>query len=194
MLLKFQMPLIILSTLWGQPFLTADSTDPEFQKGIDWARNLGTQSSSKETKEKKCGRGTECAPIHNSQLEPPIRVFVSLSLPIESWCALSKELSTLNGIFVMRGFPNNSIKDFYRTIMTLRKRGVMAPITIDPEAFDAHQITAIPTILVSDGHQYIKLSGNIPILSALERIDTSQSTSNVKELISKLKKRERFPQ
>jgi conjugal transfer pilus assembly protein TrbC len=87
-------------------------------------------------------------------------VFISFSVPIESWKDWSQTLEKNGGVFILRGLPGNSFRLFAKKVIALRKAGVRAPIRIDPEAYEKYAIEAVPTIVVSTDAGYNKIVGN----------------------------------
>ena len=123
---------------------------------------------------------------------PQLFCFVSLDLPEEALRAHSNALQAFGGIFVVRGWPNNSFLDFSQRVLSFREQGIDIPITIDPELFDRFAVELAPTfILVSkDGKRFDKIVGNLTITSALDRF--SREGSCYEEAIELLN-REGYP-
>lgn len=89
-------------------------------------------------------------------------VFMSFSVPDDVWIALSIELVKLGGSFVLRGLPENSFEKFAQRIASLRKKGVEAPIHIDPRLFETFTVTAVPCIAMKED-RWSKLSGAVSL-------------------------------
>jgi len=102
------------------------------------------------------------APNHN------LMVFISFSVPLESWKEWSYTLEKLGGTFVLKGIPENSFPIFLKKVIELRLAGVSAPIYIDPEAYEKFGIEAVPTVLALNGTKYDKVAGNIRLDAALK--------------------------
>lgn len=105
----------------------------------------------------------KCLPSPTSVQLPTynLMVFMSFSVPLESWKDWSYSLEKMEGVFVLRGLPGNSFQAFAQKIKELRNAGVNAPISIDPEAYEKYGIEVVPSIVIIEGEQYDKISGNI---------------------------------
>lgn len=96
-----------------------------------------------------------------------ILVFVSFSMPEVSLKSLAQEVNldqnnTCRPILVMRGLYQDS---FARTAEKLKDLGIA--VEINPELFEDHQITAVPTFLfVRDGKSPHRLRGNVTLAFA----------------------------
>ena len=101
-------------------------------------------------------------------LENDLRVYMSFSVPIETWKDLSASLEKIGGSFVIRGLPENSFEVFSEKVLFLRKSGVNASILIDPEAFDRYAIQSVPAFVLTEGDKHDKLSGNVPLETVLK--------------------------
>lgn len=113
-----------------------------------------------------------------SSLHGRVKVFMSFSAPTETWLEHSKTLEKLNGVFIIRGLPENSFQVFSQQIMEFRKKDIQAPIQIDPDAFDFYGVSSIPTIVIEDGSNSDKITGNIRLESALRRVFEEGSSRN----------------
>ena len=98
-----------------------------------------------------------------------LMVFISFSVPMESWKEWSVGMEKSGGTFVLRGLPDNSFQLFSKKVTELRKEGVKAPIVIDPEAYSKYGIEAVPAVVQLDGQKYDKMSGNIRLEEVLRR-------------------------
>ena len=94
-------------------------------------------------------------------------VFVSFSLPLQSWKDFSYVMQKTEGVFVLRGIPENSFESFYKKLVELRAADVHAPIQIDPLAFEKYQIEAVPTVILKKEDVFDKMIGNIPLQTSL---------------------------
>ena len=83
---------------------------------------------------------------------------------------MSKELEKEGGVFVLRGLPNNSFSELAAKLLSLKKSGVNAAIQLNPIFFQTHQITNVPAFIVKAGDEFNKISGNISLKSALEKM------------------------
>ena len=106
-----------------------------------------------------------------SQKAPDLRhnlmVFISFSVPLESWKEWSHALEKFGGTFVLKGIPDNSFQMFMKKIVELRRAGVNAPISIDPEAYEKFGVNTTPTVVALNGKEYDKVAGNIHLEAAL---------------------------
>lgn len=161
---------------WVNPASTR--TDPNT---INWIKEhlkndpqiMATKSGSS-TDLSKFGK-TKCT--NNSvddDVDSPIYVLISFSVPLESWVSLSKEMEKLGGVFVLRGAPENSFKTLSHKILSLNDFGVTAPIQIHPKLFSEFDVKVVPTIIVRNGDKFDKISGNISLSYALEKIATQK--------------------
>jgi len=96
-----------------------------------------------------------------------LMVFMSFSIPLESWKDWSQSLEREGGVFVLRGLPGNSFHTFAQKVKELRNAGVKSPIRIDPEAYDQYEIKEVPCTVLLDGDAYDKMTGNIHLEAAL---------------------------
>ena len=113
---------------------------------------------------KKCTSSPESSQLQSYKL----MVFISFSVPLESWKDWSESLEKTGGIFVIRGLPGNSFRLFSEKVMELKKAGVNAPISIDPELYEEYEVKAVPTVVRVKGEEYDKISGNVHLEAALK--------------------------
>lgn len=118
-------------------------------------------------------------PSQAVDVESKLQIFISFSVPLESWKDHSKYLEQTGGTFVLRGIPENSFGKLAEKIKTLREAGINAPIQIDPESYDTYHITAVPTILVEENGIYDKIVGNIHLDAALQKMADHGAISEV---------------
>ena len=85
-----------------------------------------------------------------------ILVFISLSMPSESLKRLFTEAEQQKAVLVLRGLKNNSFKE---TAQVLRELSVSA--SIDPNLFDKHQITVVPTFVYLKNDEAANPHGNV---------------------------------
>lgn len=109
--------------------------------------------------------------------EPRFLAFVSLSIPETSFYEMSKHLERIGGQFVFRGMPNNSFHEFIAMIMDFRQKGILAPITIDPDSFEEYEVVEVPT--------FVLLPPSREILSAkkLSRAFEDTSLNSYKKIV-----------
>lgn len=120
-----------------------------------------------------------------------IYVFMSFSLEDDLWMQFSKELEKMGGTFVLRGLPQNSFKELANRIFDLQEKGVNAPIQIHPHLFQECDVQLVPTIAVIDGNQYDKISGNLSVKYALEKMAKQGETNQAKVLYQQYKLQEK---
>lgn len=88
----------------------------------------------------------------------------------------------------INGLINNSMKETTVKFVKLFGEKSEYGIGIDPNLFEKYNITSVPVLIVECGSQYDKVSGNIPIYQALEKIAQAGDCSSVaKELLEKKK-------
>lgn len=115
-------------------------------------------------------------------------VFVSTSMPKASLKALFLEAERMGARLVFRGLVNNS---FQETLKIFEEIGVNGDI--DPELFEKHEITSVPTITLTSAekanHPLVDhVVGNVSLMTALELIRDKGACS---ELADKYLKRVR---
>ena len=121
-----------------------------------------------------------------SDPQTSLYVFVSFSLPDETWLTLSKELEKVGGIFILRGLPENSFKNLALKVQALRKKGLKIPLQVDPRLFTKFDVQAIPTFVINEEEKFDKLSGNVSLAFALEKMSLRGETENAKKLRKRL--------
>lgn len=77
-------------------------------------------------------------------------IFMSFSLPLESWKIYSAAAEKAGGTLILRGIPENSFLACAAKIQELREEGVNAPIDIDPSLFEEYRVDSVPVIVVRD--------------------------------------------
>ncbi|HSX38480.1 MAG TPA: type-F conjugative transfer system pilin assembly protein TrbC [Chlamydiales bacterium] len=131
-------------------------------------------------KEKGCPACTSPSASH-------FKVFMSTSVPLESWKDLSYQLEQTEGIFVLKGLPQDSIELLAKFIFELRGAGVNAPIDIDPENFAKYEIDAVPAIVLEDGEQWDRMIGNLRLDAVLKEFAEKGNThSKAKAILQRL--------
>lgn len=129
------------------------------------------------TPKKECSKCLPNAQSVSSSNSPSLKVFMSFSVPMETWKDFSKQLEQMNGVFVLRGIPGNSFKTLSQKVIELRAAGVNAPLQIDPEIYEKYHIDAVPAFVMEDGAQYDRVVGNIRLEHVL-KIFSENSGSN----------------
>ena len=97
-------------------------------------------------------------------------------MPDEAWMSLSKEVEKVKGVMVLRGLPENSFQQLAMKMYDLRKRGVNATIQIDPRLFTKYDVERVPCFVTLEENTFDKLSGNISVSYALERMNNMTSS------------------
>lgn len=149
-------------------------TDPE---AIQWVRQQlkedlhllklkRTEQESSQQNPKKCLTTVD----PTSDTEIPLYVLISFSVPDETWVTLSKEMEKIGAVFALRGLPHNSFKELSKKIQHLNLLGVKAAIQINPELFTTYEIDRVPSFLVINDGGYSKVSGNISLAYAIEKL------------------------
>lgn len=183
---------------WLSTFLLSSLLQISEQEAHDFIRNLpppteveaaafiGNPTSiekQEENLERKCTMNVSPLPADSSQLF----VFISFSVPLETWKEHSYFLKKLGGTFVLRGLPDNSFEMLSQKLLELRQAGIDAPVILDPPLFEAHEITMVPSIVLLDKEDSDKVAGNIKIFSALSIFSENGVTKKAaKELLNRL--------
>lgn len=126
----------------------------------------------------------KCAVSKNLREDPQtsLYVFVSFSMPDETWLMLSKEIEKTDGVLVLRGLPKNSFEHLAVKMHALRKQGMQATVQIDPRLFNKFGIENVPSFVTIDKNDFDKLSGNISLSFALSKMETESAKSLRKSL------------
>lgn len=148
---------------------------------------LETPTHDASEQPKKCSVMSSSLPgaLPSAQHNGKLLLFVSFSLPMESWKEYSPFLEKVGGSFILRGLPGNSFSVLSKKIIELRKEGIQAEILLDPESFEKYAITAIPTLVLDNGKQYDKISGNITPTVSLACFTNSGHTKNLAKQLLK---------
>lgn len=121
--------------------------------------------------------------------ESPLRVFMSFSVPHNTWLNLSQELDKVGGVFVLRGLPDQSFQALAQRILKLKESGVNAPIQLDPAKFQDYAIRHVPSFVVAEEKSYDKIVGNVSLKFALERMSGNGETQAAKSLYRSLQEK-----
>jgi conjugal transfer pilus assembly protein TrbC len=138
--------LITLFALMHAP-LFSDATLP-------WSTNSGCKGCKKTT------------PAPDSDFD--VIIAISFSVPDEAWVSLSREMEGKKATFAVRGLPENSFKKFAARVAGLKKKGMTAPVQVNPKLFSEKQVDAVPCFIFSRGDRFDKVSGNITLHGAEE--------------------------
>lgn len=117
--------------------------------------------------------GTETqAANHASKKDNQTLVFVSFSLPEASLRMLAQSATAHNATLVIRGLYQNSFIKTAQKIQEIFKGMEGVGMDINPELFDAHHITAVPTFVkVKDGKPVCTLKGNVSLAFAAKKLE-----------------------
>ncbi len=113
---------------------------------------------------------------------PRLVAFASLSMPAASLRQMIDDVGRAGGVVVLRGFPDNSVKQFTGALARIVPAGGSNAVGIDPRLFRAFQVTTVPTYVVTstdfdlcDGFDctthvppHDRMSGNVSLIHALE--------------------------
>jgi conjugal transfer pilus assembly protein TrbC len=124
----------------------------------------------------------------NTLFEYQTLVFMSFSVPEQVWLSLSNELEKVEGTFVLRGLPNQSFQALASQILHLKEKGVKATIQLDPKRFLEYDILQVPSIVVAEGKIFDKLSGDVSLHFALQKMAEKGETKMAKALHHLLEK------
>jgi conjugal transfer pilus assembly protein TrbC len=133
----------------------------------------------------------QCFKCSSEQLfqDPQVLVFMSFSIPDDTWIGLSPELEKVGGTFVLRGLPDQSFQALASRILKLKEQGVNVPIQLDPKSFLKFEITQVPSMVVVEEQNFDKVSGLISLKFALEKMAERGETQIAKTLYYSLKGR-----
>lgn len=96
-------------------------------------------------------------------IEPSLQVCMSFSVPMQVWKELNEDLIRHQGVFVVKGIPNNCFQAFAAKVLEFRKYGVTAPIRIDPKLFDRLKVNQVPLFVVKKKDETHTVSGTVTI-------------------------------
>lgn len=132
-------------------------------------------------------------PINVNADETTPLIFISFSMPETLIRNYIDEAKAYNGVLVLRGLVNNSLKQTvqkFKLIENIKENQKSnISIIIHPHLFDLYQVKQVPTIVLaqdnlkcvlkysecSDSYKYDKISGSITIKYALEQIEEKGS-------------------
>ncbi len=92
-----------------------------------------------------------------------LMIFMSFSLPLESWKEYSAGAEKAGGTLVLCGISDNSFLDCAKKIQELREEGVNASIDIDPALFEEYHVDAVPVMVVRDGKESDRVAGHFQL-------------------------------
>jgi len=144
----------------------------------------GIISKSRKELKKKC-RFFDSVLLEDA--DHSLLVAMTFDLPDSVWVELSPQIEKLGGAFILRGLPENSFSILANKLKALSEKGVSANINIDPKAFEEYSILSAPSFIAKDKRGVDKISGNITLSYALEKMAFEGETDVSKELFKKLK-------
>lgn len=156
-----------------------------------WLReNLKDELSQKKTMKASVSSSShsKCMAKESAQMpDPALLVFISFSVPDATWLSLSNEIAKINGVFILRGLPNNSFQELAQRLLKLRQNRVNAEIQINPELFEKYGITSVPTFVISEEGKFDKVSGNISPSYAIDlAVQEGETASTARKLKKQL--------
>jgi type-F conjugative transfer system pilin assembly protein TrbC len=104
--------------------------------------------------------------IRQSGFSEEFYVLMSFSVPDEIWIALSDSVCRSGGKFVVRGFPNNSLKSFVDRIQVLSDKGLKAEIEVNPDLFG--DVRAVPCFVIGNCDED-RVTGAVTVDFALQK-------------------------
>lgn len=119
---------------------------------------------------------------------PTVLVFASFSMSQATLKQLAVDLKHVGSSLVIRGLINNSFKE---TASQLQKLG--EGVLLDPTLFEKFGITSVPTFIIFEGDlkdeqpPYDRISGNVSLRFALEKVAQEGEIKSVSLLLEKLK-------
>ena len=100
---------------------------------------------------------------------PRALLFVSLSIPEASLRAYGRDIQTIGGALVFRGFrPGESMGEFSQRIQKTFPKPV--PLLLDPLLFRKFNVTDVPTFVLTEESTSDQVSGHLTLESFLEVI------------------------
>lgn len=108
-----------------------------------------------------------CGSFEQIEEEVNLYVCLSFSLPDSMWMDYSNQVQQANGVLVVQGIPDNSFLAFAKAVKNLRKKGVTAPIQINPSLFEEAAVKLVPAVVRIQDKRIDKVSGAVTIEYAL---------------------------
>ena len=121
------------------------------QEAVHWLREKlkqdCTQSNQVDLSEITKESCKLCFSGDRYEMDPKIYVFMSFSIPDETWLKLSSEMEKYSGIFVIKGLPNNNFQELARRVIDLKMKGMSTEVQINPKLFKQFKIKEVPTFV-----------------------------------------------
>ena len=128
-----------------------------------------------------------CPEVLETLEDRNLLVFISFSVPLETWKDFSAQMEKTGGVFIVRGVPKESFELFAFKVLELLNEGVLAPIDIDPELFLQYGISEAPAVVLRDGKKYDMARGNLRLSDTLRLFSEEGETKNkALQLLEKL--------
>lgn len=179
--------LFIFLGLFLGPCCFAEDYSNDLQRILESSEKIVQEELRKNELLASAKEGSELFSLDEMDEERGLLVFISSSVPIESWQAHSKVLEKIGGSFVLRGMPQNSLKEFIKYAQRLKKRGIGASIKVDSSGFEKYEIKSVPAIVLKTSEAFDKTIGNIQIREALDLFSRKGSTKGkAKRLLCEL--------
>jgi len=140
----------------------------------------------KERTDEILANSSPCRISAESREDYSFYLLMTFDLPESLWREYSTVLEKVGGAFAVRGLPNDSFIEFTKKIKELRKKGITAPIQLNPNLFEKYQVELSPTILLLDGNHADRITGTVSIDYALEQFKKSGDTHNATDILDKL--------
>lgn len=137
--------------------------------------------------EKKCSFGahTPELPRLKGSMNGKLLVFISFSVPIETWKEHSYFLEKIGGCFVLRGLPENSFTVFSQKLLELNKAGIYAEVLLDPPSFEQYEIEIVPALVSVQENRHDIILGNLTIPRALSLFADKGDTKDLSQQLLK---------
>ncbi|EFN0530626.1 type-F conjugative transfer system pilin assembly protein TrbC [Escherichia coli] len=114
-------------------------------------------------------------------------VFVSFSMPHDDLKQRVQDAAALNIPVVIRGMVNGDMRATANAVAGLVKETNTGGVQIDPTTFRKYNITAVPALIVTCGHQGDKvdrLQGDVTLHQALKRVaDEGECAETARKLM-----------
>jgi type-F conjugative transfer system pilin assembly protein TrbC len=142
---------------------------PPSKETLDEAKKIIRQNSSSTQHHGTCKE--KCRSFHpTTESDPILQVCMSFSVPTQVWKDLNEDLMRHQGVFVVKGLPNNSFQAFAGKVLEFRKQGITAPIRIDPKLFERLKVKQVPMFVFSEKDETHTVSGTVTIPHVMDFI------------------------
>lgn len=123
-----------------------------------------------------------------NKINSPVALLISLGMPKESLSVLLHDAHCYGIPVVLRGLKDDS---FGATLAALRQLGGdAAGVVVDPTVFTTYEVHEVPTLLINDSRQVMKLMGNVSLEYSFHWLarNTPWSTSILAPYLAKEKR------